>query len=463
MCPDAPGRVLAFHSLARKLSAAQQADLPEGSLGRSRCASSGGYCPSVGVSHALRSASCSACTYAVVSGRCTYAVVSGRCTYAVVSGCWACTLERRIRSCTHRTEGPMVEQASGCGAVESGAARCVLHSLSAACHGAARCCGCLYLQENQVLKYCLLRLDSAIFNAPPAKPLADPVTEPAALPFTATGKLTYSHGMHLKYAVNVSMGDHVSLTSAWATMLHNLDAHMHAQIDCRLASSHPCCGGSSGSGSGSDGGPGECFPKLRAMAQVLPLPKDLLADQERGVWRSDSGIATAHSPHLRSGRTPMHPTPSPPPCCSSSTARWVTARMAQMGHSTHSPDGDGDAGDLSIDLSIDRWLVSRLVVDSPAFLQEERPLPHPIPFSLIPSPSAYTISFPIGFPISFPHQFPPSVSPISFPSVSPISLPHQCPLRVPSDGSHLTAVGVTSGALLLAAKRNPPCIPTVHE
>ncbi|CAI5971522.1 unnamed protein product [Closterium sp. NIES-65] len=195
-------------------------------------------------------------------------------------------------------------------------------------------------------KYCLLRLDSPIFNAPPAEPLADPVTEPAALPFTATGKLTYSHGMHLKYAVNVSMGDHVLLTSAWATMLHNLDAHMHAQIDCLLASSHPpnpsallptpppfpssllatttafwagaldpsdpspssslsfFSSSSSSSTSSSaahptsprfppsaaaaaeaavamTGGPGECFPKLRAMAQVLLLPKDLLADQER--------------------------------------------------------------------------------------------------------------------------------------------------------------------------------------
>ncbi|CAI5467819.1 unnamed protein product [Closterium sp. Yama58-4] len=90
--------------------------------------------------------------------------------------------------------------------------RAVLHDASfSLCPQRAmgRCCGCLYLLEKQVLEHCLLRLDSAIFNAllrsnpdaPPAEPLADPVTEPAALPFTATGKLTYSHGMHLKYAV----------------------------------------------------------------------------------------------------------------------------------------------------------------------------------------------------------------------------------------------------------------------
>ncbi|CAI5992468.1 unnamed protein product [Closterium sp. NIES-64] len=132
------------------------------------------------------------------------------------------------------------EQAGGCGAVESGAARCVLQSLSAACHGA--------MLRLPVLEYCLLRLDSPIFNAPPAEPLADPVTEPAALPFTATGKLTYSHGMHLKYA-----------TSAWGTIAA-------AAAEAAVAMT---------------GGPGECFPKLRAMAQVLLLPKDLLADQER--------------------------------------------------------------------------------------------------------------------------------------------------------------------------------------
>ncbi|CAI5515723.1 unnamed protein product [Closterium sp. Naga37s-1] len=195
-----------------------------------------------------------------------------------------------------------------------------------------RCCGCLYLLEKQVLEYCLLRLDSPIFNAPPAEPLADPVTEPAALPFTATGKLTYSHGMHLKYA-----------TSAWAPMFHA--AHMHAHIDCLLASSHPpnpstplptpppfpssllatttafwagaldpsdpspssspsffspssssstsssaahpasprfppSAAAAAGAAVAVTGGPGECFPKLRAMAQVLLLPKDLLADQE---------------------------------------------------------------------------------------------------------------------------------------------------------------------------------------
>ncbi|CAI5536259.1 unnamed protein product [Closterium sp. Naga37s-1] len=223
--------------------------------------------------------------------------------------------------------------------------RAVLHDASfSLCPQRAmgRCCGCLYLLEKQVLEHCLMRLDSAIFNAllrsnpdaPPAEPLADPVTEPAALPFTATGKLTYSHGMHLKYA-----------TSAWATMFHDLDAHMHAQIDYLLTSSHPpnpsaplptpppfsssllatttafwagaldpsdpspssspsFFSSSSSSSSASSathpaspcfppsaaaaagaavavtGGPGECFPKLRAMAQVLLLPKDLLADQE---------------------------------------------------------------------------------------------------------------------------------------------------------------------------------------
>ncbi|CAI7776649.1 unnamed protein product [Closterium sp. NIES-53] len=218
--------------------------------------------------------------------------------------------------------------------------RAVLHDASfSLCPQRAmgRCCGCLYLLEKQV-RPCLNAIFNALLrsnpDAPPAAPLADPVTEPAALPFTATGKLTYSHGMHLKYA-----------TSAWATMFHDLDAHMHAQIDYLLTSSHPpnpsaplptpppfsssllatttafwagaldpsdpspssspsFFSSSSSSSSASSathpasprfppsaaaaagaavavtGGPGECFPKLRAMAQVLLLPKDLLADQE---------------------------------------------------------------------------------------------------------------------------------------------------------------------------------------
>ncbi|GJP54695.1 hypothetical protein CLOM_g13748, partial [Closterium sp. NIES-68] len=221
--------------------------------------------------------------------------------------------------------------------------RAVLHEASfALCPQRAmgRCCGCVYLLEKQVLEHCLLRLDTALFNAllrpnpdvPPSDPLADPITEPAALPFCTMGKLTYSNGMHLKYA-----------TSAWSTLFHDLDSHVHAQLDHLLASSHtpnhsaphhpptlpppppfsssvlatttafwagaldpsdpspssspsfpysssashpasprfpPSAAAAPGAAVAVTGGPGEYFPKLRAMAQVLLLPKDLLKDQQ---------------------------------------------------------------------------------------------------------------------------------------------------------------------------------------
>ncbi|CAI5519102.1 unnamed protein product [Closterium sp. Naga37s-1] len=74
-------------------------------------------------------------------------------------------------------------------------------------------CGCLYPLFKQVLQQCQQRLDAALFNALlrsgndvlSTDPAADPLTEPAALPFPANGRFWAGQGGLLKHTTHPSL------------------------------------------------------------------------------------------------------------------------------------------------------------------------------------------------------------------------------------------------------------------
>ncbi|CAI7853834.1 unnamed protein product, partial [Closterium sp. NIES-54] len=100
-------------------------------------------------------------------------------------------------------------------------------------------CGCLYPLFKQVLQQCQQRLDAALFNALlrsgndvlSTDPAADPLTEPAALPFPANGRFWAGQGGLLKHTV-----------SEWSEFLADMDAHVsshcHAAAAAAAATQH---------------------------------------------------------------------------------------------------------------------------------------------------------------------------------------------------------------------------------
>eukprot|EP00850_Spirogloea_muscicola_P018384 SM000168S02583 [mRNA] locus=s168:35959:43415:- [translate_table: standard] len=143
-------------------------------------------------------------------------------------------------------------------------------------------CGCLPTLTWQVLEQCGARLDTALFNAllrdgggagMPTDPVSDPLTEPAALPIQP-GQLTFGGGVQLKIAI-----------SAWSAVL--------TEIRCTLAPvlterrmvpdrkvAHLAAAAEAGhEDADCDAGVDvERFQQLRALADLLMLPKEMLMD-----------------------------------------------------------------------------------------------------------------------------------------------------------------------------------------
>ncbi|CAI5520394.1 unnamed protein product [Closterium sp. Naga37s-1] len=99
-------------------------------------------------------------------------------------------------------------------------------------------CGCLYPLFKQVLQQCQQRLDAALFNALlrsgndvlSTDPAADPLTDPAALPFPANGRFWAAQGGLLKHTV-----------LEWTDFLADMDAHVasHCHAAAAAAAAHP--------------------------------------------------------------------------------------------------------------------------------------------------------------------------------------------------------------------------------
>ncbi|KAJ7522761.1 hypothetical protein O6H91_18G025500 [Diphasiastrum complanatum] len=132
-------------------------------------------------------------------------------------------------------------------------------------------CGCLRCLIKMILEQCLARLDVAMFNAilrdpdewAPMDPIADPIVDPSVLPIPA-GRLTFGGGAQLKNAIRT-----------WSTWLAAFTTGHRSIVDDNTGP-HP---------ESTDGTPNEnekvpaLFTLLRAMADLLMLPKDMLMDK----------------------------------------------------------------------------------------------------------------------------------------------------------------------------------------
>eukprot|EP00850_Spirogloea_muscicola_P011811 SM000074S21721 [mRNA] locus=s74:527540:534972:- [translate_table: standard] len=143
-------------------------------------------------------------------------------------------------------------------------------------------CGCLPTLTWQVLEQCGARLDTALFNAllrdgggagMPTDPVSDPLTEPAALPIQP-GQLTFGGGVQLKIAI-----------SAWSAVLTEIRCTLVPVMPERrtvpdrkvahLAAAAEAAPEEEGCDAGVDV---ERFQQLRALADLLMLPKEMLMD-----------------------------------------------------------------------------------------------------------------------------------------------------------------------------------------
>ncbi|EFJ14628.1 hypothetical protein SELMODRAFT_120004 [Selaginella moellendorffii] len=120
-------------------------------------------------------------------------------------------------------------------------------------------CGCLQVVERMIVEQCVARLDVAMFNAilrdmeenVPTDPISDPITDLSVLPIPPDG-ISFGGGAQLKNVINT-----------WSTWLLALTAHVGeeaaAAANIEKGTSH--------------------FTMLRAMSDLLMLPKDMLMEK----------------------------------------------------------------------------------------------------------------------------------------------------------------------------------------
>eukprot|EP00897_Mesotaenium_endlicherianum_P006393 jgi/Mesen1/5782/ME000293S04939 len=144
-------------------------------------------------------------------------------------------------------------------------------------------CGCIPQLCKLIIEQMAARLDVAIFNAlirdadnmTPSDPVSDPITDPRALPFP-NGRLSFGHGLQLKIAI-----------AAWSDVLYQMGKAVRtlsSSLSTAKRPSRPSTPNGSGGGhqrvkSDLELDVGiEHFPLLKAMADLLMTPKEMLMD-----------------------------------------------------------------------------------------------------------------------------------------------------------------------------------------